>query len=339
MRIRKLFFVLFNFTFMLQIITRERLSLIKTAAGLCCPNPAPISCGFSNFEKVFPTETDAQASARLPAQACNFMLQMKEQGRPVLWIGLAAMSNLRAVLAHGGAAPDAVVQLGGAAGRADAAVRADASACSSLLQMSFDSNIPLTFITTDTGESPCLRWLHDFRAGQPMERLDTQAPATNLKKQLRQFPRVLQLVVECTQSCVSQGLPKSFEDASHLHAPLALLHALAPFYGFSPLPVVAARVTCDSLIPSSTCSHGREMQWCKECWGKWTVFVDRAAAERAADELWWCHPRMHSCHLRDAASSGGDPENCSVTVGWMREESGARFRAALLQLLSAEPPL
>jgi hypothetical protein len=331
----------------------ERLSLIKTAPGLPCPNPAPVACGFSNFEKVQPSETDAQATARLPVQVSNFMLQMKEQGRAVLWVGLAAMSNLRAVsralpsdyfcktlfqvLAHGGAAPDAIVQLGGAAESADAAVRADARACSDLLQMSLVNNIPLTFITTDTGDSPCLRWLDDYRAGQPLERLDAQLPGTNLKKQLRQFPRILQLVVECVLPEGSPGLPKFFAEASYLHAPLVLLHALAPFSGFSPVPVVAACVTCQSLIPCSICSHGREMQWCKECWGKWTVSVDKAAAERVASAAWWQHPRLHSCRLRDAAANGGDPDNCSVTVGWLGEESGASFRTALLQLLSAEP--
>ncbi len=326
--------------FMPQVVTQERLSLVRTAPGLPCPCPAPLACGFANFEKVYPAETDAQATARLPVQVCNFMLQMKEQGRPVTWVGLAAMSNLQAVLAHGGAAPDAVLQLGGSAGRTDAAVRADARACSSVLQMSSDSSIPLTFVTTDTGESPCLRWLHDVAAGQPLHRLDVdeRAAGTSLRAQLRQFPRILQLVAECVQAEPSLSLPRSFEDASFLHAPLVFLHALAPFYGFSPLPVVAACVKCDCLIPSSMCAHGKEMQWCKECWGKWTVFVDRAAAQAAATASWWQHPRMHCSHFRDAASSGGDGSNCSVTVGWMQEESGAKFRAALLTLLSADPP-
>jgi hypothetical protein len=243
------------------------------------------------------------------------------------------------VLAHGGATPDAIVQLGGSADTADAAVRCDALACSAVMQLALDHNVPLTFVTTDTGASPFLRWLCDYRQGEPLQRLEAPAPGIDLKQQLRQFPRVLQLVVECVQADVSPGLPTSFEDASYLHAPLVLLHALAPFSGFSPLPVVAARVTCDSLIPSSICAHMREMQWCNECWGRWTVFVDTAAAECAADAAWWLHPRMYSARLRDAAASGGDPNNCSLTVGWVSEELSARFRTALLQLLSTQPPL
>jgi hypothetical protein len=46
---------------------------------------------------------------------------------------------------------------------------------------------------------------------------------------------------------------------------------------------------------------------------------------------------MYGSHFRDSSHSSGDENNCSVTVGWMNEESTARFRAALLMLLSAEP--
>ncbi len=256
----------------------------------------------------------------------------------MLWIGLAAMSNLRAVLRHGGARPDAIVQAGGSPGRTDPTVQADASACSSLLQASLEYGIPLTFVTNDTGESPCLRWFDDLRSGQPLQRLDVKGSGTNLSRVLQDFPHVLQLVIDCTQSQVSQSLPKSFEGASFLHAPLTLLHALAPLSSFSPLPVIPACVKCDSLIPASICSHGKEMQWCKECWGKWTVFTDRAGAEAVADTCWWHHPRMYCSHFRDSSQSSGDENNCSVTVGWMNEESTARFRAVLLMLLSAEPP-
>ena len=267
------------------------------------------------------------------------MLQMKEESRPILWIGLAPMTNLLSVLRHGGVAPEAIVQSGGSPGRTDAIVQADASACSGLLQASLEHQISLTFVTSDTGESPCLRWFDDWRSGEPLQRLDVKDSGSSLSHVVRHFPRVLQLLVECTQTQVSQSLPKSFEGASFLHAPLTLLHALAPFYSFSPLPVISACVKCDSLIPASICSHGKEMQWCKECWGKWTVFVDRAGAEAAADSTWWHHPRMHSSHFRDLSHSSGDESNCSVTVGWIHEESAASFRAALLTLLSAEPPL
>ncbi len=287
---------------------------------------------------MYPTETDAQATARLPVQVCNFMLQMKEEGRPLLWIGLASMSNLRAVLSHGGVAPDAIVQSGGSAGRTDPAVQADAGACSGLLQLSLELRIPLTFVTNDTGESPSLLWLDNLRSGQPLQRLAVNDSGTNLSLVLRDFPHVLQLVVDSTESQLSQSFPKSFEGASFLHAPLTLLHALAPVSSFSPLPVVPACVKCDSLIPASICSHGKEMQWCKECWGRWTVFVDRTEAEAAANVLWWHHSRMHGSHFRDMTLSSGDENNCSVTVGWMHEESATRFRAALLKLLSAEPP-
>jgi hypothetical protein len=297
-----------------------------------------VGSGFSNFDRVYPTETDAQAVARLPVQACNFMLQMKEEGRPVLWIGLAAMSNLRAVLRHGGVAPNAIVQYGGSSGRTDPVVLADASACSGLLQLSLELGIPLTFVTTDTGESPCLRWLDDVRSGEPLERLDVKDSGFSLLRALQNFPRVLQLVVECTQTQVSQSLPTSFEAASFLHAPLTLLHALAPFSSFLPLPVVRACVKCDSLIPASICSHGKEMQWCKECYGRWSVFVDTAAAEAASNPLWWNHPRMYSSQYRDISLSGGDESNCSVTIGWLQECSATLFRDALRDLLKAEPP-
>ncbi len=304
-----------------------------------CPNPGLVGCWFSNFEKVYPTETSAQAAARLPVQASNFMLQMKEEGRPVLWIGSAAMSNVTAVLTHGGVTPDAIVQSGGSPGRSDPTVQADAIACSSLLQLSLDHKIPLTFVSHDTGESPCLRWLDDSRSGEPLERLEVTDSGINLSRILQEFPRVLQLVIECTKFQVSHSLPKSFDGASYLHAPLTLLHALAPFESFRPLPVVPACVKCDSLIPASICLHGKEMQWCKECWGKWTVIVDRAAAEAAADSSWWRHPRMYCSHFRDMSLSSGDENNCQVTVGWMHEESAALFRVELLKLLSTEPPL
>ena len=149
-----------------------------------------MGCGFSNFDRVYPVESDAQAITRLPAQACNFMLQMKEEGRPVLWIGLGAMSNLRAVLRHGGVAPDAIVQSGGSPGRTDPVVLADASACSALLQLSMELGIPLTFVTTDTGESACLRWLDDVTSGEPLERLNVKDSGTSLLPALHNFPRV-----------------------------------------------------------------------------------------------------------------------------------------------------
>jgi len=297
-----------------------------------------VGSGFSNFDRVYPVESDAQAITRLPAQACNFMLQMKEEGRPVLWIGLAAMSNLQAVLRHGGVSPDAIVQSGGSPGRTDPVVLADASACSGLLQLSMELGIPLTFVTTDTGESACLRWLDDVSSGEPIERLNEKDSGTSLLRALQNFPRVLQLVVECTQFQVSQGLPKSFDTASFLHAPLTLLHALAPFSSFLPLPVVRACVKCDSLIPASICSHGKEMQWCKECWGRWSVFVDTAAAEAASSPLWWNHPRMYGSQYRDISLGSGDDNHCSVTIVWIDEGSATLFSAALLDLLKAEPP-
>ena len=323
----------------LQDLVRERLSLIKTAPGMPCPNPGLVGCGFTVFEKIYPPETETQAIARLPVQACNFMLQMKEEGRPVLWIGLAAMSNLRSVLSHGGVTPNAIAQMGGSPGRTEPTIQFDACACSGLLQYSLDLGIPLTFVTTDTGESPGLRWFDDFRCGQPLDRLDVQAPGISLLDALRQFPHVLQIVVECTKSHLSGGLPESFEGASFLHAPLTLLHALAPFGSFLPLPTVPACVKCDSLIPASICSHGKEMRWCKDCWGKWTTTADRAAAEAAADSAWWHHPRMYGSYYRDISLSDGDENNCSVSVGWMPEEAITHFRAALLKLLSAEPPV
>ena len=52
-----------------------------------------------------------------------------------------------------------MLQLGGAAGRTDAAVRADARACSSVLHMSSDSGIPLTFVEE----------LMRFESGPPAE--------------------------------------------------------------------------------------------------------------------------------------------------------------------------
>jgi hypothetical protein len=332
-----------------QEVARQRLSLIKTAPGMPCPNPGLVGCGFTVFDKIYPPETDTQAMARLPVQACNFMLQMKEEGRPVLWIGLGAMSNLRSVLSHGGVTPNAIVQMGGCPGRTEPTVQSDACACNSLLQYSLDLGIPLTFVTNDTGESPGLLWLDDVRHGggqgqrqgqrQPLDRLDVKAAGTSLLGVLREFPNVLRIVVECTECHVSGGLPKSFEGASFLHAPLALLHALAPIAPFVPLSVVPACVKCDSLIPASICSHGKEMRWCKDCWGKWTVTVDRAAAEAAADASWWHHPRLYNSYYRDISVSSGDENNCSVTVGWMPEESVAHFRTALLKLLCPDPPV
>jgi hypothetical protein len=260
---------------------------------------------------------------------------MKEEGRLVLWIGLAAMSNVRGVLMHGGVIPDAIVQSGGSPGRADSVVQCDASACSSLLQLSLDYGIPLTFVTTDTGESPSLRWLDDLRSGDSLELKDA---AVSLAHDLQQFRRVRELVTACTLSHPSLGLPRTFEGESFLHAPLTLFHALSPYDSFLPLPVVSACVKCDSLIPASICCHGKEMQWCKECWGRWSILVDRRKAEAAAVPAWWLHSRMFNSHYRDASLSSGDDDNCSVTVGWLSEETGLLFRAALVKLLSAEPP-